>query len=36
MRRPPLSPDDSEAQEQLGVLTREHRVRLLNNSVSDV
>ena len=34
MRRPPPSQDDSEAPEQLGVLTRERRVRLLNSSVS--
>ena len=34
MRRPPPSQEDSEAPEQLGVLTRERRVRLLNCSVS--
>ena len=34
MRRSPLSPDDAEAKGQLGVLTRERRVRLLNCSVS--
>jgi hypothetical protein len=34
MSRPPRSQDDSEAPEQLGVLTRERRVHLLNSSVS--
>ena len=34
MRRPPPSHDDSDAPEQLGVLTRERRVRMLNCSVS--
>jgi hypothetical protein len=34
MRRPAPLHDDSEAQEQVGVLTRERRVRLLNSSVS--